>query len=214
MNCLQFCRWTVFNSVGELSSKCVSVNCLVDELSRFLLDSVLEQATQILLKHAEISMIMCNIYNSIPASHLVSLIISFVFVYMKMKVEFWCISRPSHTFVFWPDSHIKHFQLPKNAFYWWSNIPRHTETALYSIKYNKVYLEPRIEGYPLILSNLPQAQLIRSVVCYLFIKRNPFRILDLPKNVTWQLGVFHFSTRGVNQFPISWPSKITHFKYR
>ena len=71
-----------------------------------LLDSVLEQATQILLNHAEISMIMCNIYNSIPASHLVSLIISFKFVYMKMKVEFWCISRPSHTFVFWPDSHI------------------------------------------------------------------------------------------------------------
>ena len=30
----------------------------------------------------------------------------FEFVYMKMKVEFWCISRPSHTFVFWPDSHI------------------------------------------------------------------------------------------------------------
>ena len=52
-----------------------------------LLDSVLEQATQILLNHAEISMIMC-IYNSIPASHLVSLIISFEFVYMKMKVEF------------------------------------------------------------------------------------------------------------------------------
>ena len=40
-----------------------------------LLDSLLEQATQILLNHAEISMIMCNIYNSIPASHLVSLII-------------------------------------------------------------------------------------------------------------------------------------------
>ena len=36
MNCLQFCRWTVFNSVGELSSKCVSVNCPVGELSRFL----------------------------------------------------------------------------------------------------------------------------------------------------------------------------------
>ena len=53
-----------------------------------LLNSVLEQATQILLNHAEISMIMCNIYNSIPASHLVSLIISFEFVYMKMKVEF------------------------------------------------------------------------------------------------------------------------------
>ena len=35
MNCLQFCRWTVFNSVGELSSKCVSVNCPVGELSRF-----------------------------------------------------------------------------------------------------------------------------------------------------------------------------------
>ena len=51
-------------------------------------DSVLKQATQILLNHAEISMIMCNIYNSIPASHLVSLIISFEFVYMKMKVEF------------------------------------------------------------------------------------------------------------------------------
>ena len=30
-----------------------------------------------------------------------------------------------------------------------------------------MYLEPRIEGYPLILSNLPKAQLIRSVVCYL-----------------------------------------------
>ena len=29
-----------------------------------LLDNVLEQATQILLNHAEISMIMCNIYNS------------------------------------------------------------------------------------------------------------------------------------------------------
>ena len=27
MNCLQFCRWTVFNSVGELSS-ILSVNCL------------------------------------------------------------------------------------------------------------------------------------------------------------------------------------------
>ena len=35
-NCLQFFRWTVFNSVGELSSKCMSVNCLVDGLSRFL----------------------------------------------------------------------------------------------------------------------------------------------------------------------------------
>ena len=31
-----------------------------------LLDSVHEQATQILLNHAEIPMIMCNIYNSIP----------------------------------------------------------------------------------------------------------------------------------------------------
>ena len=31
---------------------------------------------------------------------------------------------------------------------------RHTETALDSIKYNKVYLEPRIEGNPLLLSNL------------------------------------------------------------
>ena len=29
MNCLQKCRWTVFKSVGELSSKTVSVNCLV-----------------------------------------------------------------------------------------------------------------------------------------------------------------------------------------
>ena len=56
-----------------------------------LLDSVHEQATQILLNHAEIPMIMCNIYNSIPAIHLVSSIISFEFVYMKMKVEFWCI---------------------------------------------------------------------------------------------------------------------------
>ena len=37
-----------------------------------LLDSVPEQATQILLNHAEISMIMCNTHNSIPASHLVS----------------------------------------------------------------------------------------------------------------------------------------------
>ena len=71
-----------------------------------LLDSVHEQATQILLNHAEIPMIMCNIYNSIPASHLDSSIISFEFVYMKMKVEFWCISRPSHTFLIWPDSHI------------------------------------------------------------------------------------------------------------
>ena len=33
MNCLQKCQWTVFNSVGELSSKTVSVNCLVGELS-------------------------------------------------------------------------------------------------------------------------------------------------------------------------------------
>ena len=32
--CLQFCLWTVFNSVGELSSKCVSVNGPVGELSR------------------------------------------------------------------------------------------------------------------------------------------------------------------------------------
>ena len=46
-----------------------------------LLDSVHEQATQILLNHAEIPMIMCNIYNSIPATHFVSSII------MKMKVE-------------------------------------------------------------------------------------------------------------------------------
>ena len=48
MNCLQICRWTVFNSVGELSSisvgelssKCVSVNCLVGELSRFRLNHI------------------------------------------------------------------------------------------------------------------------------------------------------------------------------
>ena len=38
MNCLQFCWWTVFNSVGELSSKCVLVNCPVCELSRFLFE--------------------------------------------------------------------------------------------------------------------------------------------------------------------------------
>ena len=42
-----------------------------------LLDGVLEQATQILLNHAKISKITWNIYNSIPASHLVSLITSF-----------------------------------------------------------------------------------------------------------------------------------------
>ena len=35
MNCLQKCRWTVFNFVGELSSKSASVNCLVGELSGF-----------------------------------------------------------------------------------------------------------------------------------------------------------------------------------
>ena len=29
---------TVFNYVGELSSKCISVNCLVGELSRFRLN--------------------------------------------------------------------------------------------------------------------------------------------------------------------------------
>ena len=33
-----------------------------------------------------------------------------------------------------------------------------------NIKCNKMYLEPRIEGYPIILSNL---QLMESVVCYL-----------------------------------------------
>ena len=33
MNCLQKCWWTVFKSVVELSSKTVSVNCLVGELS-------------------------------------------------------------------------------------------------------------------------------------------------------------------------------------
>ena len=53
-----------------------------------LLDSVHEQATQILLNHAEMTMIMFNIYNSIPAFHLDVSIISFEFVYMKIKVEF------------------------------------------------------------------------------------------------------------------------------
>ena len=36
VNCLQFCRWTVSNFVGELSPKYVSVNSLVGELSRNL----------------------------------------------------------------------------------------------------------------------------------------------------------------------------------
>ena len=50
-----------------------------------LLDSVHEQATQILRNHAEIPMIMCNIYNPIPASVLDISITNFEFAYMKMK---------------------------------------------------------------------------------------------------------------------------------
>ena len=53
-----------------------------------LLDSVHEQATQILRNHAEIPMIMCNIYNPIPASVLDISITSFEVAYMKMKEEF------------------------------------------------------------------------------------------------------------------------------
>ena len=52
-----------------------------------MLDSVHEQATQILINHAEIPMIMGNIYNSVPASHLDFSIISFEFVYYINKVE-------------------------------------------------------------------------------------------------------------------------------
>ena len=37
---VKFCRWTVFKSVGELSSKTLSVNCLVSELSRFLIQGL------------------------------------------------------------------------------------------------------------------------------------------------------------------------------
>ena len=36
VNYLQTCRWTVLNSVGELSPETLSVNCLVSELSQFL----------------------------------------------------------------------------------------------------------------------------------------------------------------------------------
>ena len=64
-----------------------------------LLDSVYWQNTQILLNHAEIPMLMSNIYNSVPPSHLDITITSFEFVYMKMKVELWFISRLSHTFL-------------------------------------------------------------------------------------------------------------------
>ena len=81
-----------------------------------LSDSVHEQATQILLNHAEISRIMCKIYNSIPASHPVSSTISFEFVYMKMKVEFWCVSRPSHTFVFCRIATFSIFSCQKKCF--------------------------------------------------------------------------------------------------
>ena len=47
-----------------------------------LLDSVHEQATQILLNHAELPMIMCNTCPNLDYS-----ITSFEFVYMEMKVE-------------------------------------------------------------------------------------------------------------------------------
>ena len=42
----------------------------------------------------------------------------------------------------------------RSSIYWWSSIPRHTETTTCSINCNKVYLELWIKGYPLILSNV------------------------------------------------------------
>ena len=62
------------------------------------------------------------------------------------KPPFRILARSPHL-VFW---------IVKNVFYWWSNNSRHTETAMDSIYWNEEYLEPRIEGYLLIVLNLPR----------------------------------------------------------
>ena len=84
--------------------------------------------------------------------------ISFKSVFMKIKVEFWWISRLSHPFLFSARSPHLVFWVVKNVFYWWSNNSRHTETTMDSIYWNEEYLEPRIEGYLLIVLNLPMCR--------------------------------------------------------
>ena len=66
-----------------------------------LLESVQEQASLILLNHAEIPMPMWNNNSKLPANRFYFSIISFQFVYMKMKVE---NTSTSHAFEFWLDS--------------------------------------------------------------------------------------------------------------
>ena len=63
----------------------------------------------------------------------------------ETKPPFRILARSPHL-VFWA---------VKNVFYWWSNNSRHTETTMDSIYWNEEYLEPRIEGYLLIVLNSP-----------------------------------------------------------
>ena len=77
---------------------------------------------------------------------------------MKMIVERQVISCTRPTVIFWLDSHIYYFELQGNAIFRCTNIPRHAETKLYSIKCNIMYLEPRIlKGTPLYYKTCPYA---------------------------------------------------------
>ena len=109
-----------------------------------LLDRVHKQATQILLNHVEIPMIMYNIYNSIPASHIDFSIISFEFGFENESR----ILMHFHSYF----GRIATFSVLSCQKMLFIDIQTFPDTRKQQC--NKVYLEPRIEGYPLILSNL------------------------------------------------------------
>ena len=72
-----------------------------------LQDVVHEQDTQILLNHAQLAMVMWQkLQRKTCPPPLNFSNTSFKSVFMKIKVEFWWISRLSHPFVFWPDHRI------------------------------------------------------------------------------------------------------------